>query len=235
MPPRFHRRHWQRKNAASCSDVRWGRSARAAAGSSRLSSLGDPANYRDLGAELGIAVGSIGPTRRRCMRKLLPHLVAAGLAPDSVCADVSTEHPRGLQERGASCAPTRPPVKRHPADVPDRCPGGRPRRPRCVPSEPGCAGISPGSHRHRAGPQGAAPLSAPRASPCLCPLRQAAAPPHAAGGDLGLRLMGGPSRCGPNHADAAPAELHVSPRECGHRAGLRGRGQHLHRGCCGHK
>jgi RNA polymerase sigma factor (sigma-70 family) len=41
-------------------------------------------DYRQLGEELDMPIGSIGPTRRRCLDKLLPALDALGLSPPDV-------------------------------------------------------------------------------------------------------------------------------------------------------
>lgn len=41
-------------------------------------------DYRGIADELGIAIGSIGPTRARCFRKLRPILEGLGLTPEEV-------------------------------------------------------------------------------------------------------------------------------------------------------
>lgn len=58
------------------------------------------ADYRQVGEELGMAVGSIGPTRKRCLEKLLGALEAHGIPPPPV-SGVPPAASRGLDPDGS--------------------------------------------------------------------------------------------------------------------------------------
>jgi RNA polymerase sigma factor (sigma-70 family) len=58
---------------------------------------GPPVSYAEISARLGIPVGSIGPTRRRCLDKLRSHPAVAALidTDTSPAGDMAAGHPRG--------------------------------------------------------------------------------------------------------------------------------------------
>jgi DNA-directed RNA polymerase specialized sigma24 family protein len=60
--------------------------------------MSDPSPaYAEISARLGMAVGSIGPTRARCLERLRrsPHLVA--VLGDQAGGDIEVKEPRGEQ------------------------------------------------------------------------------------------------------------------------------------------
>jgi RNA polymerase sigma factor (sigma-70 family) len=76
--------------------------------------------YADLARRLGVPVGSLGPTRARCMEKLRAELAGASDAGGSISggtpptSGTTRERPPGSRSAFAHVSPTPPPAETHP-------------------------------------------------------------------------------------------------------------------------